>query len=48
MEWYQFGDLDWPLGLYINASRGLSAIAEFLVQNWRNIASDDVWIRSDC
>ena len=28
-----FGDLDWPL----NASRGLSAIAEFLVVNSRQV-----------
>jgi len=29
MEWYiMFGDLEWPL----NASHGLSAIAEFLVR----------------
>jgi len=31
-----FGDLDWPL----NASRGLSAIAEFLVTNNKAIRKD--------
>ena len=29
MEWYHVCELDWP----VNASRGLSAIAEFLVKS---------------